>query len=226
MPFLLMILSWTFGILLAVIGVLNLSLQLAPGVISLVLAFILLPPVSAILESRWRLALSRRSKAGLIILGLLLIAVTVREMEIRTQIDIDAPPDRVWSILSDFPGHSDWNPFIITIEGEATEGTDLIITVDPPEGEPMSFEPTVLVVRPGEELQWLGQLVLPRVFDGRHVFELEPLDDGERTRFHHYEKFRGLLVPLLWNSLNTDTRRGFEMMNRALKATSESSIAG
>ena len=95
MPFLLLILSWTFGILFAVVGILNLSLQLVPGVVCLVIAAVLLPPVNALLESKWDLALSRSSKTGFIVLGLILIGVTVREMEIRTQIDIDAPPHRV-----------------------------------------------------------------------------------------------------------------------------------
>jgi hypothetical protein len=38
-----------------------------------------------------------------------------------------------------------------------------------------------------------------------------------RTRFVHREVFSGLLVPFLWNSLNKQTRQGFEEMNRALK---------
>ncbi len=157
MPLIQMILSWLFGILFAVIGLLNLPYQLVPGVVCLLFTAILLPPINALLASRWKLHLPPSSKTGFIILGILLIGTTVTEMEVRTQIDIDAPPDRVWEIFSDFPGHSNWNPFIRTIEGEAREGARLIITVDPPEGDPMTFEPTILVVRPDEELQWLGR---------------------------------------------------------------------
>jgi hypothetical protein len=54
------------------------------------------------------------------------------------------------------------------------------------------------------------------VFDGEHVFELEPLDTGG-TRFVHRESFRGILVPPLAKTLDTKTRRGFEAMNQALK---------
>lgn len=220
MKILILILRWTFGLGFVAVGVMNLPLQIAPGAACLVIAAILLPPVNAILISRWDVRLSPGSKVGLVFLACLLIGVTVREMEIRTQIDIDAQPERVWAVLTDFPSHADWNPFL-TIEGQSEEGAVLTIVVQSPNGESMSFRPTLLVVRPAEKLEWLGRLLIPRVFDGRHIYELEPLDDGTRTRFHHYEKFRGLLVPLLWESLNTDTRQGFESMNKALKAESE-----
>jgi hypothetical protein len=35
------------------------------------------------------------------------------------------------------------------------------------------------------------------------------------------EQFSGLLVPLLWRMVNTDTRAGFEEMNAALKSRVE-----
>ena len=38
---------------------------------------------------------------------------TVRAaMKIRTEIEISAPPERVWEVLVDFPGYAGWNPFM------------------------------------------------------------------------------------------------------------------
>ncbi len=141
--------------------------------------------------------------------------------EIRTEIDIDAGPGRVWEILADFDRQAEWNPFIRSIEGEPQEGSRLSLRVGAPGGKVMAFKPTVLEVAPNEELRWLGRLILPGIFDGEHVFQLEPIDSGRRTRFVHREEFRGLLVPLLWKSLDTETRRGFEAMNEALKSRAE-----
>ncbi|HLE55364.1 MAG TPA: SRPBCC domain-containing protein [Thermoplasmata archaeon] len=61
---------------------------------------------------------------------------------------------------------------------------------------------------------------IPGLFDGEHIFEIEPAGAG-RTRFVQREVFRGLLVPVLARSLDRDTKRGFEEMNRALKMRAE-----
>jgi len=81
----------------------------------------------------------------------------------------------------------------------------------------MRFRPIAKVVVPNRELRWLGRLGLPRLFDGEHIFQIEPLG-STRARFIQRERFRGLLVPLMARSLNRDARRGFEEMNQALRA--------
>jgi hypothetical protein len=41
--------------------------------------------------------------------------------------------------------------------------------------------------------------------------------EADRVRLVQRERFRGILVPLVWRTLDRDTRRGFEAMNQALK---------
>lgn len=137
--------------------------------------------------------------------------------ELRTEIEIDAPPERVWAALLDFASFPDWNPFIRGISGTAAVGSRLEVTLGASGTKPMSFRPTVKAVVPNRELRWLGRVGLPRIFDGEHIFELTPIGPN-RTRFVQREKFRGLFVPLLAKSLDRDARRGFEEMNRALRA--------
>jgi hypothetical protein len=140
--------------------------------------------------------------------------------ELRTSIEIDAAPAAVWSILADFAAYPDWNPFVRSVEGEARVGAKLRVRIAPPGGKPMTFTPTVLRAEPGQELRWLGRLVLPGIFDGEHVFELADAGEG-RTRFLHHEEFRGILVPLMWGGMEASTRGGFEAMNVALKQRAE-----
>ena len=142
---------------------------------------------------------------------------------LATQIDIDAPPERVWEVLVDFAAYPDWNPFVLRLEGVLEVGARLSITLQQPGGKPMDFAPRVIRVEPGRGFAWLGKLVLPAVFDGRHQFDIQAR--GTRSKFLHTEDFRGLLVPFMKGMLERQTRAGFEAMNQALKIRCESSLA-
>src|SRR5213593_3290582 len=137
-------------------------------------------------------------------------------LELRTEIEIDASAERVWAVLLDFQKFPDWNPFIRRIQGNAQVGSRLEVLLGASGTRPMRFRPTVRAVVPNRELRWLGRLGLPRLFDGEHIFQIEPLGPV-RSRFLQQERFRGLFVPLLARSLNRDARRGFEETNRALR---------
>ncbi len=137
-------------------------------------------------------------------------------IEIVTEVEIDAAPDRVWSVLGDPRSHRDWNPFIVSMEGELTEGATLVNRMRPEGSREMSFRPTVLKVEPGRELRWLGRLLLPRIFDGEHYFLLDEHEGG--TRLIHGEHFRGVL---LWFMDIRRFRSDFERMNAALKTRVE-----
>jgi hypothetical protein len=140
--------------------------------------------------------------------------------EIRTEIEIDAPAERVWKILTDFASFPQWNPFIPQVVGELKTGARLEVRIQPPGSRGITFRPRVLRLEPNRELQWLGRLWIPWLFDGVHTFLLEPLGPA-RTRIVQQETFRGLLVPLLLKWLGNSTRHGFEKMNSALKSRAE-----
>jgi hypothetical protein len=140
--------------------------------------------------------------------------------ELHTEITILASPDRVWRLLTDFDSYPEWNPFIRSVEGKPETNSKLKVFIQPSGSRGMTFTPTVLNSESGHELRWLGRLWLPGIFDGEHVFAIEPVNENE-VRFIHREQFSGLLVPLLWRSLDTDTRRGFNEMNLALKKLAE-----
>jgi hypothetical protein len=139
---------------------------------------------------------------------------------IETEVEINAGPERVWRILMDFASYPEWNPFIRFMQGKAEKGARLEVKLQPGGARAMNFHPTVLSAEKGWEFRWLGHLLAPGVFDGEHSFVIEPIAGG-KVRFRQSENFRGILVPLLKNSLDKDTRRGFEEMNLALKGRAE-----
>ena len=131
--------------------------------------------------------------------------------EVVTETHIPAKPEQVWSILTDGERYSEWNPFIINMQGSIEKGSQLKNTMKPFTGEQRIFKPTILEAKPNEELRWIGRVGLPGVFDGEHYFLLETEAGG--TRFIHGEKFSGFA---LW-FMDTDRfSENFEAMNVAL----------
>jgi hypothetical protein len=142
--------------------------------------------------------------------------------QLRSQIDIDASPERVWRILTDFDAYPQWNPFLTRASGAVRPGERLTVRMQPAGGRATTFRPTVLEATPARRLRWLGRLLVPGIFDGEHSFTLEPLGE-RRTRLTQQERFRGLLVPVLSRFLERRTLPAFEQMNRALKGRAEQS---
>lgn len=138
---------------------------------------------------------------------------------IHSQITIAASPEQVWAILTDFGSYQEWNPFIQSISGDLRVGGSLTVRIVPPGRSGMTFKPTITDLRDGYVLEWLGHLLVPGIFDGRHRFELTRLGDGS-TSFDQSETFSGVTVPF-FPSLLENTRRGFEAANIALKDRSE-----
>lgn len=140
--------------------------------------------------------------------------------QLYTSVLINATPAKVWDVLMDFDNYGAWNPFIKWIKGNARPGTHITVNICPPGQKGMQIKPVVLQHVANRELRWMGSMGIPYLFDGEHTFLLEDNGDGT-TSFHHFEHFRGILVPMLARMLDVNTKEGFEQMNMALKARVE-----
>lgn len=139
---------------------------------------------------------------------------------IAHEITIDAAPATVWRILTDLPGHREWNPHFRRIAGELREGGRLEVTFLDSDGtDGMTFRPRVLVVEAERELRWKGKLGVRGIFDGEHRFVIEPNGNGGVT-FTNAERFSGVLVPFLGKVL-AETADNFAAFNEALAARAE-----
>ena len=138
---------------------------------------------------------------------------------LHAAVDIDAPAERVWQVVSDFGRYSDWNPFIVRAAGEPRVGERLDITIAAPGMKPVSFRPRVLDVEPGRLVRWKGEFKLPGLFDRRHALIVDPLDGG-RSRFTTHEDVTGILLPFVGRVM-TASQQGFDLMARAVKERAE-----
>lgn len=141
----------------------------------------------------------------------------IKRME--TGIDIDAPPERVWQVLTDLGAYPEWNPMIRRARGKIRVGARLKVRFEPEGGKGHTFRPMLTVVEPGRELRWQGWPRFPRLFDMDHYWLLEPR--GKGTRLVHGSATYGLAVPFLPSGTVNSVREPFEQMNRAMKKRAE-----
>lgn len=139
---------------------------------------------------------------------------------VHTEIEINADTERVWNVLIDFEKYDQWNPFINKIVGRAVVGTKIEIHIETRGDKNRKYEPTVTKVEPSRELRWLGRSLIPGFLKGEHIFTIEQLQ-SKQVRFIHREVFDGFLTSLFGKSLDSDVKKGFEEMNKALKVRVE-----
>ena len=49
--------------------------------------------------------------------------------QLQTEIEINASPSVVWSVLTDLGRYADWNPFVTTADGTVREGERLTVYI-------------------------------------------------------------------------------------------------
>ena len=133
--------------------------------------------------------------------------------EIKTEIQIAASSEKVWAILTDFEAYPTWNPFIKSLTGEVKVGNTITARIEPPNAKGMTFKPKVLVAEKNRQFEWQGHLLFPGIFDGKHKFKIEEINEGSCTLFHE-EEFGGILS-FIYNTENA--QKSFVAMNEALR---------
>lgn len=166
------------------------------------------------------MTLTRNSKIAVATVAtcttLLMTGCGVFKKELRTEIEIDSTPEKIWSTLMNFEEFPNWNPMIRKATGEAVPGGKLDVFIQAEGTKGMAFNPTVVKVDQNREFSWLGKVGMRGIFDGKHVFSIEPIDQNT-TLFIHREEFSGVMTPLAMPFIADDTLRGFNEMNVALK---------
>lgn len=143
--------------------------------------------------------------------------------ELRTEIQIKATPEKIWSVLTDFRKYPEWNPMIKLFDGKLIEGEKVTVKLQQPGSSAMIFKPTIKLVISNKTFRWQGHLLVPGLFDGEHIFEIADNKDGT-SNFIHRENFKGILIPLFKKMIEVNTKQGFQSMNEELKKRCEAGV--
>ena len=139
---------------------------------------------------------------------------------LETTITISASADKVWHVLTDFESYPGWNPFVLKVEGDTSEGSQIWVNLKMEGSKPQTFQPIVLKNGKHKEFRWKGKLFVEGLFDGEHYFRLNRISKNE-TEFIHGENFSGVLVSPIMSLIREKTENGFNAMNEALKSRVE-----
>jgi uncharacterized protein YndB with AHSA1/START domain len=129
-------------------------------------------------------------------------------------IDIDAPPERVWGLLTDAADFPRWNSTVTGVDGRIALGERLAVRVPVSD---RTFKVTVSEFVAPSRMVWSDGFA--PMFRGVRVYTLEPRSEG--TRFTMAETFSGLLVPMIGRTL-PDFVPVFETYAADLKREAES----
>ena len=160
--------------------------------------------------------------AALVLVGVIYLAVAGSELqEIKTEIEISAPPSKVWAILADINNWQNWSPIIKESHGTATVGSELTIAmIGKEEGEdgPI-YNPIITELDEPKHLRWRAHMLAGFIFTNYKVLELKETDSG--TRLTHKEMFKGLLAPIFCGQMEKGVPPMLNSMNKALKELAE-----
>ena len=137
--------------------------------------------------------------------------------EIKTEIEISAPPLKVWSIITDINRWQEWSPIINASSGVAEKGEKINITMcGKKEGQDgPKYNPTIIEIKKPNYFHWRAHMLASFIFTNDKIFEIEAIDGG--TRLTHTETFKGVLAPIFCKQMEKGVPPMLNSMNKALK---------
>jgi hypothetical protein len=127
---------------------------------------------------------------------------------LRAEIEVTAPPDLVWEVLSGIDGWPNWNPEVkqASLDGPLVEGATFRWKAGP-----SSLTSKLVTVAASRQIAWTGKLMGLRAI---HVYNLEPRDG--KTLVRTEESVEGSLAHVFRGSLtkrmNAAIHRGLESL--------------
>ncbi|MEI1280177.1 SRPBCC domain-containing protein [Leptospira venezuelensis] len=141
---------------------------------------------------------------------------------IVTSIEIQASPEKIWSIFTDFSKFPSWNPFLKRILGKPVQDGTIIVFDYYFTGVYLPTKALIYELTNSKSISWKGAfpLFFKYMFAGDHRFTLEKITPG-RTKFSHTAILTGIMPSVFSSHIQTAVRNSHIKMNQRLKELSE-----
>lgn len=140
-------------------------------------------------------------------------------------VDIDAPADLVWEVLSDVDRYGEWNSFSPEVRTDFTIGSPAEVVIAMGRRR-VRVSATIRAFDPPRHIAWGGTLAPPRwFFSFVREQHLEAVGTN-RCRYHNVEHLAGACGPLIFFFLGGMIRRNYTAVAMELKRRAEAKYAG
>jgi hypothetical protein len=156
-----------------------------------------------LLTSKWMMVIY-------VLVFILLVLYLSGCKSVHSQVKIEAPPEAVWKVLTDFENIKEWNNVLIPIEGELKEGAIIKYEFHQDANTISVIPATVKQMIKNKLLNQTGGMTGILTFD--HKYILEEVKDSTNVIIH--EDYRGVMVPF-WNPAPVE--EAYNRLGKALK---------
>ncbi len=138
------------------------------------------------------------------------------------EIELNAPAELVWSVLTDLPAYAEWNPFPVKAESSLVVGEPVVLFIPQGKSGKLSKQEFVLEVFDAPNLiAWrLPKLGHKFLFNAYREQTIKALDEDTCT-YTTSDTFAGLMAGKIYQSQSKWVEKSFVKMANALKQRSE-----
>jgi hypothetical protein len=134
-------------------------------------------------------------------------------------VEINAPADVVWEVLTDLPRYDEWNPFVVECRSVLRPGEAINMKVRLGTKLQKANE-VVLAFEPKKHFAYRMKPVPPGALSSFRSHDLEPLG-GERSRYRSYFELKGWMMPLVRALMGRHLEAGFAGMTDGIRQRAE-----
>ncbi|MFI6865740.1 SRPBCC domain-containing protein [Nocardia sp. NPDC050406] len=139
---------------------------------------------------------------------------------IDKSVEVDAPAELVWRVLTDVDRYGEWNPFCISCSTTLEPGTPIDMEVRLVGPSPRKQREYIHSHTPGREFSYRMKPVPLGTLHSERSHTVTALG-AERCRYDSHFELDGWLSPVVTGLLGGALRRGFAEMTDAVKQRAE-----
>jgi len=134
-------------------------------------------------------------------------------------VDVQAPADVVWEVLTDFARYGEWNPFVVECQTALKPGAPIEMAVAL-KNKPQHVVEVIREVSPGRGFSYSMKPVPGGALSSLRSHAIEPAGAGRSRYISHFE-LRGWLRHLVLALFRKNLEEGFAGMAAAIKRRAE-----